>query len=490
MEKNAHFSRRLIFLLVATGVFLSTMDSSMINVALPSIMRSFATTLPQTEWVVLMYLLTITVSLLIWGYLADCYGQGRIYLIGMLVFTLGSAACYLAPTFSLLLFFRFVQALGAAMMMAAGPALIKNIYPREQLGRGLGFLGIATSIGLMSGPVISGFLIRYFSWRGIFLVTVPVSMTAFLLGWLFLAGDLPQGKDRESTPAPFDWSGSLVWTLLVSLAVISMSHAHQVGALQKLLWTMLFCAGAWLFTRMERRQEAPFFPLFLFRRTYGIAMIASSLSFVVLFIVLIIMPFYMDLVLRLPADRIGTVMMAVPLTLFIVSPLSGWFYDMIGARFLTTTGLAITCLAVILLSFLHTGSTPYDIAWRLSLLGTGQSLFLSPNTASVLAGIEKEYTGITSGMLATSRNIGMLAGVAIAGMAFTAFFSLFSGGLDLKEFSILQVTAFMHAFQGTLGLAALVALAGGALSAFRELKPESGYQESEARGKERGKSWE
>jgi EmrB/QacA subfamily drug resistance transporter len=485
MAKSAKLTRRLVFLLVAAGVFLSTMDSSMINVALPSIMRSFATTLPQTEWVVLMYLLTITVSLLIWGYLADCYGQGRIYLIGMLVFTVGSGACYLAPTFSLLLFYRFVQALGAAMMMAAGPALIKNVYPREQLGRRLGLLGIATSIGLMSGPVISGFLIRYFSWRGIFLVTVPVSLTAFLLGWLFFAGDLSQGKNRESSPAPFDWYGSLVWILLVSLAVISMSRAHQVGSMQKILWTVLFCVGSWLFARMERRHEAPFFPLFLFRRTYGIAMIVSSLSFVVLFVVLIIMPFYMDLVLRLPADRIGTVMMAVPLTLFIVSPVSGWLYDMIGARFLTTTGLAITCLAVLLLSFLHQGSMPYDIAWRLSLLGTGQSIFLSPNTASVLAGIEREYSGITSGMLATSRNIGMLAGVAIAGMAFTAFFSIFSGGLDLKEFSILQIDAFMHAFQGTLGLAVLVALTGGVLSAFRESKPESRIQEPGARSRKK-----
>ena len=466
MEKGV-MNRRLVFLLVAVGVFLSTMDSSMINVALPSIMRTFAATLPQTEWVVLMYLLTITVSLLIWGYLADGYGQGRVYLSGMLIFTLGSAVCYLAPTLALLLLFRFVQALGASMMMASGTAIIKEVYPPDQLGQGLGLLGIATSIGLMSGPVISGLLIQYLSWRAIFLVTVPVSLAAFLLGWLFVAGSLPKGKNRGGAPAPFDWYGSLGWILLVSLAVILMSRAHRIGPLQKIVWGVIFGAGCLLFTRMERRHESPFFPLFLFRGSCGIAIIVSSLSFVVLFIVLILMPFYMDLVLRLPADRMGTVMMAVPLTLFIVSPVSGWLYDRIGARFLTTTGLTITCLAVILLCFLHPESTPIDIAWRLSLLGTGQSIFLSPNTASVLAGIEKKYTGITSGMLATSRNIGMLAGVAIAGMVFTAFFSLFSGGLDLKDYSGLQVTAFMQAYRGALGLAVFIALAGGILSAWR-----------------------
>ena len=176
----------------------------------------------------------------------------------------------------------------------------------------------------------------------------------------------------------------------------------------------------------------------------------------------------MDFVLRTPVDMIGYVMMAVPLTLFIVSPVSGWLYDIIGARFLTTTGLAICCLSVISLSFLSPESTPLDIAWRLALLGTGQSIFLSPNTASVLAGIEKEYTGITSGMLATSRNIGMLSGVAIVGMVFTAFFSFFSGGLDLKEFSSLHINAFMYSFQCTLGITAVLALAGGILSVLQE----------------------
>jgi MFS family permease len=139
MEKITRLQRRLVFLMVATGVFLSTMDSSMINVALPSIMRSFSTTLAMTQWVVLIYLLTITVSLLIWGYLADNFGQGRIYLLGMLVFTFGSAVCYLAPALYLLIFFRFVQALGAAMMMSSGPAIIKKFFLRNSWGEVLGF---------------------------------------------------------------------------------------------------------------------------------------------------------------------------------------------------------------------------------------------------------------------------------------------------------------------------------------------------------------
>ena len=146
--------------MVAVGVFLSTMDSSMINVALPSIMRSFGTTLPQTEWVVLIYLLTITASLLFWGRVADQVGLIPIYLSGMLVFTIGSLACYLSATLLQLVLFRFLQAIGASMMMATGPAIIKMVFPLGQLGMALGLVGVATSIGLMTGPVISGLLIH------------------------------------------------------------------------------------------------------------------------------------------------------------------------------------------------------------------------------------------------------------------------------------------------------------------------------------------
>ena len=268
--------------------------------------------------------------------------------------------------------------------------------------------------------------------------------------------------------------------MLVSLAVLFTSHINEVGSVWKIIGAIIFVITGRLFWKIENRHAAPLVPLFLLRRKEnGTAILVAALSFVVLFIVLILMPFYMDFILRLPVDTIGYMMMAVPVTLFVVSPLSGWLYDFIGATFLTTMGLAICCLSVLLLSFLSPQSTPFDIAWRLALLGSGQSLFLSPNTASVLSGIEKEYTGIISGILATSRNIGMLLGVAIAGMFFTVFFSFFSGGLDLKEFSSLHVNAFMHAFQSTLGIAAVLALVGGVLSVLRKEKRELRGKETE-----------
>jgi MFS family permease len=145
------------FFVVATGVFMSTMDSSMVNIALPAIMDDFSMPLRNTEWVVMIYLLAITATLLFWGYLADRFGRRRIYAFGLFIFALGSLACALAPQLRWLVLARLGQALGAAMMMATGPAMVKEIFPADQLGRGLGLIGVAVSLGLMAGPAVSGF---------------------------------------------------------------------------------------------------------------------------------------------------------------------------------------------------------------------------------------------------------------------------------------------------------------------------------------------
>ena len=456
--------------MVAVGVFLSTMDSSMINVALPSIMRSFGTTLPQTEWVVLIYLLTITVSLLFWGRVADRFGLASIYLSGMLVFTVGSLACYLSATLQQLVVFRFLQAIGASMMMATGPAIIKMVFPLGQLGLALGLVGIATSIGLMTGPVISGILIHSYSWREIFLVTVPVSLFVCVGGCYFSRPLLPKTQG-DKLAVPFDWAGMILWTGMISMSVLLSTHHSGVPA-KILIVEVLACLFFFLLlVKIESRKQNPLFPLSLFRNhSYAIAMFCAALSFAVLFVVLILMPFYLDYILGLSAKKIGLVMMAVPISVFFVSPLSGFFYDRIGARFLTTGGLAIAACGLLLLCFLSADSSAFDVAWRLAVLGCGQALFLSPNSAMVLENVGPGQSGVSSGMLATARNLGMLAGVSLAGLVFGMIFSKVSGGLDLRQYSPDQVQNFIYAFKITLSVTAVFSVFGAVLSSLRGKK--------------------
>lgn len=453
--------------MVATGVFLATMDSSMTNVALPSIMRSFGSSLPQTEWVVLMYLLTITASLLFWGRISDIIGLRTVYLSGMVCFTLGSVFCYLSATLFQLILFRFVQAMGASMMMATGPAIVKLVFPPRHLGKALGLIGISTSIGLMVGPVISGILIQYSSWRQIFLVTVPVSLIASIAGWTLLK-PLTAKQPEENFYSTFDWAGMIIWSALITMVVLLSTNYSEVSK-STVIAEGLVCLSLLLsLMKLELGKNNPLFPLALFKKIpYSIAMFCAALSFTVLFVVLILMPFYLDYVLGLSAKNIGVVMMAVPLSVFFVSPLSGLLYDRIGARFLTTSGLIITAFALLLLCLLSSVSSPFDVAWRLAVLGCGQALFLSPNSAMVLESVGPDQIGVSSGMLATARNLGMLVGVSLAGVLFGLIFSNLSGGLDLKQYTPAQVQNFMYALKITFTVTAVLSVFGAILSFLR-----------------------
>lgn len=475
--------KRMIFLTVATGVFMSTMDSSMVNVALPVIMKTFDSSLALTEWVILVYLLTITVLLLFWGKLCTLVGCGRIYSKGMLVFTLGSFLCSVAPTIKILVLFRFIQGIGASMMMATGPALIKSIFSSHRLGRGLGLIGISTSLGLMTGPVLSGLLIHWLHWRAIFWITVPVGLFFSLAGrspLMRLSLDNNCGKEHAnfSTGKKKDWFGAVLWGGVVAVTVLMVTHASSINSRGGVLPSTLLYGGffsivaVWIaFLRYEGTLANPFFPLPLFgKRFFSMAVFSSMFSFAVLFMVLILTPFYLDRILGLTSDRIGYVMMAVPICVFIVSPLAGRLHDRIGARIVATCGLLCCLTGVFWLTMLTSRSSALDVALRLALVGFGQAMFLSPNSASALSGVSEDQVGVTASMLATARNFGMMTGAALAGFIFSHHFASVTSGLDLRDFAPAMSGEFMFSLKRTFQFGIGISFASVIFSVLRENK--------------------
>ncbi len=459
-------ARWLVLVLVMAGVFLSTMDSGMINVALPTIMRSFDLSLEHAAFVVTFYLLTITITLVFWGKLADRLGRGNIYLSGMAVFTLGALACYFSTGYALLLLSRFIQALGASMMMSSGPAIIKTVFPANHLGRSLGLVGIATAAGLLTGPAVSGLLLSVYSWRAIFLVTMPVSIVTVLLGRIFLLDTLRQ--ENSYSAQPFDWQGSCCW---VAMVVLGVTILHRFDLMLRLS-SIALVIGFWLlfrlFIRIEKKALNPILPITLFRENYyWRAVLTAAMSFNVLFAVLALLPFYLEYIILLPVDKVGRLMMAVPATLIVVAPCSGWLYDKIGARYLTTVGLGLIGIALLGLAWLSATSSITEIALKLALLGAGQALFLSPNSASVLSRVQENYLGITSGILATARNLGMVTGATLAAALFSWWYGFLSGGMRLGEYTAVDGDSFLMALRVTFILTACLAFSGSFLSAGR-----------------------
>ena len=336
------------FLMVGVGIFLSTMDSSMVNIALPYIMEDLSVTLVQARWVVLIYLLTISTTLLIWGKISDTYSKVGVYLLGMAIFTIGALCCSLASNLLMLIGTRLIQGTGAAMMMATGPAIIRLAAPDNQLGKWFGSLGIATSMGLMSGPLAGGLILHMAGWRAIFLMYIPVSVLPLLIGWLYF--DRRPSKTGKSI-VTFDFFGALLWCGMIVSAVMLLNFIEDWNSWIILALLTLLFLFSYLFTLVESHAVDSLFPLDLFKmRYYFIGITVVALSFNVLFFVLIMMPFYFKFVAELGYDRIGYMMMAVPSSLFIVSPIAGRLYDRIGGVYLTSLGLAVSGVAILLLS--------------------------------------------------------------------------------------------------------------------------------------------
>ena len=459
----------LVLLMVMGGVFLSTMDSGMVNIALPTIMRSFSIDLGKTNLVVIVYLLTITATLVFWGRISDRYGKGNIYLSGLLIFSLGSIGCGFSTGFGRLLLSRFVQAIGASMMMSSGPAIIKAVFPEEKLGQSLGLVGIATASGLMSGPLVSGLLLTHFSWQAIFLVTVPVSVFILIFATVFLLPYLPQAEIRREVR--FDWQGSCCWAFLVIIFVLLLNRLPYSSGLIDFAGGTIFLLLIWLFRRVEQRAEKPIIPLSLIGKSYYfIALVTVAISFAALFAVLILIPFFLKYILHCSSDKTGLVIMALPVTLIFASPLSGFIYDRIGGRILTTAGLGLCTAALLLLSFLSPDSSLIAVAACLALLGGGQSVFLTPNSASVLSRISDKYSGTTSGILATARNFGMVVGTTLATISFTFFLRYYGGGLKLEQYAAtaMHQLSFMRAMHSTFMITAFVLFLAAILSSLRK----------------------
>ncbi|HSH12644.1 MAG TPA: MFS transporter, partial [Desulfurivibrionaceae bacterium] len=325
---------------------MSTLDSSMVNIALPTVMRHFHSPMHATEWVVLSYLLTITATLLFWGHLGDRLGRGRVYGAGMVIFALGSLSCALAPGLASLVLARFGQGLGAAMMMATGPAIIRDSFPPEQLGRTLGLVGMAVSLGLMSGPALGGLLIQFFSWRALFYLTVPIGLLFSFLAFRYLP------RQRNAGGVAIDWLGSLLLAFSLCLFTLLLTRLADGGSRATLIFLAApippLLAG---FLVVERRVRHPLLPLEIFAdRFFCLGIASAALSFVNLFGAILLIPFYLDRLRGMAPADIGLVMMAIPAAIMLMSPLAGWLSDRLDRGGLATVGLLLSAAAMFLLA--------------------------------------------------------------------------------------------------------------------------------------------
>ncbi len=406
---------------VACGTFMSTLDSSIVNIALPTLTKALDTDLYRIKWVVISYLLIITCFLLPFGRIADRYGRKLTYQVGFLIFTMGSGLCGTATSLGYLLAARALQGIGAAMLMANGPAVITSVFPTGERGKALGTLAMVVSAGLISGPSIGGFLITHFGWRSIFLVNIPIGLLGIVMVQRFVQSDQ---SDRHH--GSFDWAGAfLQLVLLLSFIVlvdppsISISGSMPFHFSRIIAAVLIVVIGA-VFWRVEAEAKAPLVDFALLKnRTFWAANLAGFLTFVSYSSIAVLMPFFLEEVMNFTPDKAGLFMTAIPLTIFVVAPISGHLSDKLGSQGLSSLGALISGLALFAMAGVFGSGIDANIGRAAIILGLcsmglATGLFQSPNNNAIMGEVPHDKLGVASALLATIRNLGMVSGTGLA----------------------------------------------------------------------------
>jgi EmrB/QacA subfamily drug resistance transporter len=440
---------------------MATLDSSIVNVALPTISGKLHADLSTLQWVVTAYLLTISSLLPVFGRIADLLGRRRVFSFGFLVFTLGSILCGLAPNIWVLIGMRILQAIGASMLMANSAALIIANFPPKERGRALGLTGTVVALGSLTGPALGGILVGLLNWRFIFFINLPIGILGYLAARIILPHDKPQ-----QNKGTFDFVGALFFTIGMISLMFAISNGQSWGWSSYPILVGLFLGTLSLafFFLTEIRVPNPMIDLSLFRiHPFFIGNITGLLSFVALFANLMLMPFYLQQVLNYNPAQVGLVMTAFPLTMAIIAPLSGYASDRIGPAILTTGGLLVTALGFFYLSTLTTTSLFWQIVPGPLLMGLGAGLFHSPNNSSVMSSVPPPKLGVASGISALVRNIGMVIGIAFSVSLFQNREASLLAGVN-NPTSLQQVTAFMGAYHTVMLASMSIALIAALIS--------------------------
>lgn len=401
------------YILIAVGLFtfMSTLDGSIVNIALPVISKDMQVSMSQAEHIVSVYLMAVCACLLLFGKIGDSIGKIKIFKIGTGVFVFGSFLCGLHLSLTFLLFARVVQAIGASMTMATNSGIITEVFPVKERGRALGMIGSFVSLGSIAGPGVGGMILASLGWSYIFWINVPIGLLTILLGKVMLP------KDVDFTRKKIDYPGFITFALFITCFFGSIFIGQEIGFTKWLVILLFIFSIVALcgFVYLEKRTKEPLVSFKLFHnKLFTISLITAVLIFVSNFFCNVILPFYLENARGIPAHKAGLMMMTFPLVMMVFATVSGYLTDKMGPRLLTLIGLCIITISQFSYSFLDLHSPFWLFIIVSAGVGLGNGLFQSPNNTIVMSAVAKQDLGIAGSINSLARNFGMVTGITLS----------------------------------------------------------------------------
>jgi len=420
-EKDMDDAKRSALIVATFSSFTTPFMLSAVNIALPAIQEEFHMNAVVLSWIPTSFLLAAAVFLVPFGRLADIHGRKKTFSAGMALFTLSSLLSALAPSIVALLVSRVLQGVGSAMIYATGIAIISSVFPPQERGKALGITVAAVYMGLSAGPFLGGFLTHLLGWRSVFWTVVPLGATVLLLVFWKLKGEWAEAAGED-----FDHIGSILYGASVLAVIYGISLLPAATSAALIVGGLLGLGG---FVHWEAKVKSPVFQVQLFKanRLFAFSNLAALIHYSATFAVTFLLSLYLQYIKGLTPQAAGGVLVAQPIMMALFSPFAGRLSDRTEPKAVASTGMALTCLGLVLLAFLgrHTGLA--YVTGTLILLGLGFALFSSPNMNAIMGSVDRRFYGLASGAVGTMRLLGQVLSMGIA----TSLFAVRLGQVEI-----------------------------------------------------------
>lgn len=440
-----------MFTITAIGNFIAMLDSTTVNLALYPMSVDLHVNMGQIQWIMIAYMLILTVFLPFFGKLGDIFPKNKLYSMGFVVFALGAFLSSTAKSFELLIAFRCLEALGASVLLSNAQAIIASIFQNARRGKALGLNGCIIAIGGMSGPAIGGILIHYFGWHSIFYPCMLVGIVCAYLAYVLLPHKVKKIKKFK-----FDYKGFIYFTISLFALLLAISEGHSWGwnSVRIIALGVVTLVFGCLFYLRDHKIKYPLINFELFKiRPFTFGNLAVMTSYMAMFTNSILLPFFLQEILKYNPLVTGLLILPYSVTLSVVAPISGRMSGKYGSRYLTLAGPIVYCIALLMFTLLSKNAPMWQIVLASGIMGIGNGLFQSPSNNAIMTSVKKEELGIASGILALSRNMGNILGVAVTITLFETFRNLFI------EHGKTYETAFLTSYRTTMCFGIIFGLA-------------------------------